>query len=98
MNKFTGEKTTRGLLLRKNKVDFSGGVLVYELRAVKTSDGVLLSVSAKLGEEISSCLFAARIGEVLKFYKNVVENTVTPCTLSDVAEDFKNQFILDRVN
>lgn len=95
MNKFTGEKTPRGLLLRKNKVDFSGGVLVYELRAVKTSDGVLLSVSAKLGEDISSCLFATRIGEVLKFYKNVVENTVTPCTLSDVAEDFKNQFILE---
>ena len=95
MNKFTGEKTPRGPLLRKNKVDFSGGVLVYELRAVKTSDGVLLSVSAKLGEDISSCLFATRIGEVLKFYKNVVENTVTPCTLSDVAEDFKNQFILE---
>lgn len=98
MNNFTEEKTPRGLLLRKNKVDFSEGVLVYELRAVKTSDGVLLSVSAKLGEEVSTCLFASRIGEVLKFYKSVVENTVTPCTLSDVAEDLKNQFILDRVN
>ncbi len=98
MKNITGNKTPRGLLLRKNKVDFSEGVLVYELRAVKTNDGVLLSVSAKLDDEVSSCLFAARIGEVLKFYKTVVENTVTPCTLSDVAEDFKNQFILDGVN
>ena len=98
MNKITGDKSPHGLLLRRNKVDFSGGVIVYELRAVKTGDGVLLSVSAKLDEETASCLFAARIGEVLKFYKSVVENTVTPCTLADVAEDYKNQYILDGVN
>ena len=93
-----GDKKHHGLLLRRNKVDFSGGVLVYELRAVKTSDGVLLSVTVKLDEEIATCLFASRIGEVLKFYKSAIENTVTPCTLRDVAEDYKNQFILDGVN
>ncbi len=98
MNKITGDRSSRGLLLRRNKVDFSGGVLVYELRAVKNEDGVLLSVCAKLDGEASSCLFAARMGEVLKFYKTVVRNTVTPCTLCDVAEDFKNQSVLDGVN
>lgn len=98
MNNINGDKTCRGLLLRRNKVDFSGGVLVYELRAVKTEDGVLMSVTVKLGTESSSCLFAARIVEVLKFYNAAVRNTVTPCTLGDVAEDFKNQFILDGAN
>ena len=98
MNNKKGTETHRGLLLRRNKIDFSGGVLVYELRAVKTHEGVLLSVSSKLDDEAAYCRFAARIGEVLKFYKAVVRNTVTPCTLCDVAEDFKNKFILDTVN
>ncbi len=97
MNK-TSDRSSRGLLLRKNKVDFSGGILVYELRAVKTADGVLLSVTVKLDEETATCLFAAKMGGVLKFYEMAVQNTVTPCTLKDVAEDFKNQFILDGVN
>lgn len=98
MNNKTGDRSSRGLLLRRNKVDFSGGVLVYELRAVRTADGVLLSVAVKLDEEMATCLFASKIGSVLKFYEMAVQNTVTPCTLNDVAEDFKNQFILDGVN
>ena len=98
MNNKTCDRSSRGLLLRKNKVDFSGGVLVYELRAVKNADGVLLSVTVKLDEEVASCLFAAKMSGVLKFYEAAVRNTVTPCTLNDVAEDFKNQFILDGVN
>ena len=98
MNICKEDGSSRGLLLRRNKVDFSSGVLVYELRAVKTADGVLLAVSVKLGDESSSCRFAARIGEVLNFYKSVVRNTVTPCTLCEVAEDFINRAFLDAVN
>ena len=98
MNSKTGDRSGRGLLLRRNKVDFSAGVLVYELRAVKTGDGVLLSVTVKLGEDSASTLFAAKMGGVLKFYELAVQNTLTPCTLNDAAEDFKNQFILDGVN
>lgn len=98
MNNKTGDGSSRGLLLRRNKVDFSAGVLVYELRAVRTADGVLLSVTVKLGEESASTLFASKIGGVLKFYELAVKNTLTPCTLNDAAEDFKNQFILEGVN
>lgn len=98
MKNMTEENSGKGLLLRKNKVDYADGVLVYELRAVRTEDGVLLSVSVKFGKDTTVCLFATRIGDVLRFYKTVVQNTVTPCTLQDVAEDFKNKFILDKAN
>ena len=91
-------KFGQGLLLKRDKVDFSGGILVYELRSVGTRDGFLLSVTAKLEGESCTCLFAARFVEVLKLYKLIVKNTVTPCTLEDVVEDYKNQHIFDEVN
>lgn len=66
----------------------SGYEINYRLYEIRIGERVNFVVDVTLGRENRSCYFGSDLDSAEQMYRLIVDGSVTPCTLLDVAEDF----------
>ena len=66
----------------------SGYEINYRLYEIRIGERVNFVVDVTLGCENRSCYFGSDLDSAEQMYRLIVDGSVTPCTLLDVAEDF----------
>ncbi|MBO5701865.1 MAG: hypothetical protein J6S71_05465 [Clostridia bacterium] len=76
-------------LLSANKKHVSDKVVVYRLFHVCGCKGQHFAINVSIDNESSICKFGKDRAKAYDIYRKIVKNGVTPCCLSDIAEDFE---------
>ena len=74
--------------LKASLTRFIGGILRYELNEITACDRKCYVITVATERERRSCCFGCNKTDALRIYRTIVDSTVTPCTLSDIAADF----------
>ncbi len=83
----------RGILLKEKMVDISGNKLIYRLFHVRSAGERMYKISISGMGESNICRFGSDKRKAYVIYGKIVRNAVTPCTLSDIADDFAAECI-----
>ena len=75
--------------LRASKKYVSDRIAVYRLFLVRSIKGQHFVINISIDNESNSCKFGKDRDRALDIYRKIVRNGVTPCCLSDIAEDFE---------
>ena len=65
-------------------------VAVYKLFQAHNSKGYYFAIKISMEGENIVCKFGKDISQAMDIFCKIVRNKVTPCCLSDIAEDFRN--------
>ncbi len=74
--------------LRGDVLNILGDEIYYRLYYVRRGGCRRYIINITSGKESASCSFGRDKTEAVCAYEEIVKNTVTPCTLRDIAEDF----------
>ncbi len=87
----TASITQRKTQLRGDVLNILGEEIYYRLYAIRRGTCCCYSVNITSGKESSTCSFGKDKGEAFRIYDKIVSNTVTPCSLRDIADDFNKE-------
>lgn len=91
MKTWTKRSNYRRVQLEKDIINISGDEIYYRLFWVRSSGARYYAINVTRGKESSSCRFGNDKSSAYAIYNKIVKNTVTPCTLCDIAEDFAKE-------
>ncbi len=77
--------------LRGDILNILGEEIYYRLYKVKCGGKGGYAINITSGKESSTCFFGCNRFRAADIYEKIVRNTVTPCALRDIAEDFAKQ-------
>lgn len=90
MNTKTAFEHTRRVRLKEDRSKVRHISLRYELNAIKVGGRRCYAITVDSGYDRCTCCFGEDKKAAMEMYRTIVENTVTPCTLHDIAEDFSH--------
>ncbi len=81
----------RRVQLKKDVINIFGDEIYYRLFLIRGSGIRYYTINVTRGKESCSCRFGNDKNRAYDIYNKIVKNTVTPCTLCDIAEDLAKE-------
>ena len=75
-------------VIEEREVSFENEKITYRLYRIDFIETTKFAISSKLQNEIEVCFLSSELSDSKVLYDAVCRNTVTPCTLSYIIEDF----------
>ncbi len=90
MKQITGA-AERKTQIKSDMLNILGEEIYYRLFEICRGGMCSYAVNVACGEESSTCDFGGDRERATDIYGKIVQNTVTPCTLCDIANDFNKR-------
>lgn len=91
MNNQITKSKLRGVQLKGDAIHVLDNEIYYKLYVIRRGGARLYAINVTAGKESSTCCFGKDRQSAMDIYSTIVENSVTPCTLCDIAEDFSKR-------
>lgn len=76
---------------RGDILNILGEEIYYRLYVIRRAGKRRYAINITCGKECATCDFGRDRQQATEIYEMIVRNTVTPCALRDIAEDFAKQ-------
>lgn len=87
----TADKHDVSSLIERSAV-VNGENIIYRFYCVDFDSDVIYAIMVKCGTDCEICLASREANKAEELFWLVVSGNVTPCTLSDIAEDFRKNW------
>lgn len=82
---------TRAFMIRKNYKDVLGSKVYYRLYRIHRIESCFYLINVTYCNESCSWHFGKNKLDAFKMFNKIVKNSVTPCTLKYIAQDFSSK-------
>ena len=96
MNNRSNKTVRRGIQLRGDIINIIGDEIYYRLYLIRRAGIRFYAINITSAKESVSRTFGRDKRKAYEIYEKIVRNTVTPCSLADIAEDFAAESVNKR--